>query len=229
MSKHKFYVYEYRDPRDNTPIYVGEGHGRRAYIHLKGKTNPGLATFIAELSALGLEPIIDKVAFFATKAEAWAREIELIALYGRLITGEGLLFNITKGGGSMDEEAMNLLWSNPEYRERRVELSRKQLLEIRNDPIFCEKQLESLRRMNTDPEFIKAKSERMRCRHKDDPKFVEKIRKSASTYMSKKNTDTNFRKINSDHMHKLRSDPAFLERAKAGKMAYHLAKRQSKS
>jgi hypothetical protein len=30
-----YYTYIYFDPRDNLPFYVGKGHGKRAFHHLK--------------------------------------------------------------------------------------------------------------------------------------------------------------------------------------------------
>ena len=134
----KHYIYIYRDPRDHTPIYVGKGQGTRAYMHLKNAENPRLAATIAEYRAAGLEPIITIEERFATHKEACAREMELIAQFGRRLWSEGSLLNTMPGGEGYDEETLRRLYNEPEFR-------------LRN--------LEHLRRLNTDPELIKRREE----------------------------------------------------------------------
>lgn len=98
-----FYVYLYRDPRPTKgrqPVYVGKGSGRRATLHWKygNKVNRVFDAWLGAIRRLGLEPIIEIVAEFEIEAEAFEKEIELIALFGRKDTGTGPLCNCTDGG-----------------------------------------------------------------------------------------------------------------------------------
>lgn len=93
----QFYVYEYRDPRDQAPFYVGKGQGRRARKHLVQTSNPGMRDRLAELKAAALEP---EIRIYSCDNEAHAFELErvLIDAYGRLIAGSGTLVNILEAG-----------------------------------------------------------------------------------------------------------------------------------
>lgn len=131
-----FYVYVYRDPRptkNSQPVYVGKGTGDRDLSHWsRGSHNKPFQDFIAHLKARGLVATCDRVFETEVEAEAFAKEIELIALYGRRNLGKGPLFNLTDGGegatGSVrsDEEKAHLsvefqrIWQIPEYRAKIV-------------------------------------------------------------------------------------------------------------
>jgi len=131
-----FYVYVYRDPRpskNNQPVYVGKGTGDRDISHWsRGSHNKPFQDFIAHLKRRELVAVCDRV--FETEDEdaAFAKEVELIALYGRRDLGTGTLFNRTDGGegvsGSVktpenkEVDKYNSLknWANPEYRAKVV-------------------------------------------------------------------------------------------------------------
>jgi hypothetical protein len=131
-----FYVYVYRDPRPlkkDQPVYVGKGTGDRDISHWsKGSHNKPFQDFISHLKQRGLVAPCER--FFETEveAEAFAKEIELIALYGRRNTGTGTLFNLTDGGegasGAIRSKAekahlsveFGRIWQDPAYRAKIV-------------------------------------------------------------------------------------------------------------
>lgn len=97
-----FYVYTYRCPNTQTPVYVGKGSGNRAYKHLKSTHNRKFSLFICNLLYQGKLPIID-IQPQETEEKAFEEEIRLIALYGRLDKKKGTLFNRTDGGKVVPE------------------------------------------------------------------------------------------------------------------------------
>jgi hypothetical protein len=131
-----FYVYVYRDPRptkNNQPVYVGKGTGDRDLSHWsRGSHNKPFQDFIAHLKVRGLVATCERVFETGVEAEAFAKEIELIALYGRRNLGKGPLFNLTDGGegGSgairtnAEKEFLRVdsldKWQRPEYRAKVV-------------------------------------------------------------------------------------------------------------
>jgi hypothetical protein len=103
MSKRKFYVYVIRDPRpgkNNAPIYVGKGKGKRAYRHLFPSVNAGstLNRIVLKCLAMGLKPPVRIAAYFEKERDAHMHEVKLIAKYGRRDKGAGTLCNLTDGG-----------------------------------------------------------------------------------------------------------------------------------
>jgi hypothetical protein len=131
-----FYVYVYRDPRptkNNQPVYVGKGTGDRDLSHWsRGSHNKPFQDFIAHLKVRGLVATCERVFETAVEMEAFAKEIELIALYGRRNTGTGTLFNLTDGGEgasgmvktveqkAVDSKFSTEHWQDPEYRAKIV-------------------------------------------------------------------------------------------------------------
>jgi hypothetical protein len=131
-----FYVYVYRDPRPlkkDQPVYVGKGTGDRDISHWsKGSHNKPFQDFISHLKQRGLVALCERVFETEVEAEAFAKEIELIALYGRRNTGTGTLFNLTDGGegasGTIRTKAHKEVdrlhalhhWQDPEYRAKIV-------------------------------------------------------------------------------------------------------------
>ena len=132
-----FYVYVYRDPRPlkkNQPVYVGKGTGDRDISHWsKGSHNKPFQDFISHLKQRGFVALCERVFETEVEAEAFAKEIELIALYGRRNTGAGTLFNLTDGGEgasgtirtdahkAMDRKITTEHWQQAEYRKKVIE------------------------------------------------------------------------------------------------------------
>jgi len=131
-----FYVYVYRDPRptkNNQPVYVGKGTGDRDLSHWsRGSHNKPFQDFIAHLKVRGLVAICERVFETENEMEAFAKEIELIALYGRRDLKQGPLFNLTDGGEgvagmrktdaqkAVDSQFSREHWADPVYRAKIV-------------------------------------------------------------------------------------------------------------
>lgn len=95
----KYYVYQYIDPRNLKPFYIGKGTGSRYLKHLKETSqnteNRKKYAIIEHLRILGLEPIIEKVKEGLTETEAYAFEEQLIRKHGRRdLDVNGILCNI---------------------------------------------------------------------------------------------------------------------------------------
>jgi hypothetical protein len=136
-----FYVYVYRDPRPlkaNQPVYVGKGSGDRDLSHWsKGSHNKPFQDFISHLKLRGHVALCERVLQTESEAEAFAKEVELIALYGRRNLGTGALFNLTDGGeggsGTVKTDAHKAVdkynsiknWQDPVYQEKVAEGQRR--------------------------------------------------------------------------------------------------------
>lgn len=94
----KYYVYHYRDPRNNELIYVGKGCGNRYRVHLKLRRKSHFTSRIKAIINDGFIPIITVVKRFDEEELALLVECEMIALYGRRDLGTGPLLNETDGG-----------------------------------------------------------------------------------------------------------------------------------
>jgi hypothetical protein len=89
-----FYVYALLDPRkDNEPFYIGKGSGDRLNHHLgntsKNTRNEFKWNVIKAIREAGLEPGTKVLFDGMAEAEAYAKEEELIKLYGRRRIDEG--------------------------------------------------------------------------------------------------------------------------------------------
>ncbi|CAB4156035.1 hypothetical protein UFOVP1058_50 [uncultured Caudovirales phage] len=136
-----FYVYVYRDPRPSKglqPVYVGKGTGGRDTSHwLRSSHNKPLQDFLSHLRRNALEPVVERVFDSPDEQAAFAKEVELISLYGRRDTGTGSLFNRTAGGEGasgfvktdahkeVDRHGTFKNWQKPEFREKVVAAQRK--------------------------------------------------------------------------------------------------------
>lgn len=132
----KFYVYVYRDPRpskNNQPVYIGKGTGHRDLSHWsRGSHNKPLQDFLSHLRGRGMVASVDRVFETDNEQEAFAKEMQLIALYGRRDLKLGALFNRTDGGegpsGWVMTEAQkqengrftSAHWQESNYREKIV-------------------------------------------------------------------------------------------------------------
>ena len=80
----EFYVYMYLR-EDGTPYYVGKGKDKRAYSPKRILNKPSEERIVFPYTNL-------------TEEDAFQKEIELIAKYGRKDNGTGILRNLTNGG-----------------------------------------------------------------------------------------------------------------------------------
>lgn len=97
-----YYVYQYIDPRNNQPFYIGKGIRNRKFSHLeetlKNTINKRKFYRIRAIRKLNLEPIIEELKTFSNEDDAYCYEEEMIKLYGRKgYDKNGILMNITLG------------------------------------------------------------------------------------------------------------------------------------
>ena len=132
----KFYVYVYRDPRpskNNQPVYIGKGTGDRDLSHWsKGSHNKPLQDFLSHLRGRNMTARVERVFETDDEQEAFAKEMQLIDLYGRRDLKTGTLFNRTNGGEgpsgwvktdaqkSVDGRFSTEHWQDPAYRAKVV-------------------------------------------------------------------------------------------------------------
>lgn len=132
----QFYVYVYLDPRPlklNQPVYVGKGTGDRDLSHWsKGSHNKPLQDFLSHLRGRDMTALVERVFETDNEQEAFAKEMQLIELYGRRDLKTGTLFNRTDGGegpsGMVKTAAQKAVdsvhathhWQDPAYRAKVV-------------------------------------------------------------------------------------------------------------
>jgi hypothetical protein len=146
----KFYVYIYRDPRPRkklAPIYIGKGIAarRRADFHWNGTSkNTLFARILGKCRDLGLEPIIEIVAWFDDESAAFDLEIALIKKFGRRNLGLGPLTNLTDGGEGVSGQVFSA--------EHRAKMSAARLGKKLPDD-QREKMIAGIRKKFADPEY----------------------------------------------------------------------------
>jgi hypothetical protein len=86
VNPNRFYTYAYLR-EDRTPYYIGKGKGRRLYD--KGKGEVGKPKDKSRIIYLKQN---------LTEEEAFRHEIYMIAVFGRIDLGTGILRNLTGGG-----------------------------------------------------------------------------------------------------------------------------------
>lgn len=96
----KYYTYIYFDPsRNNEPIYVGKGSGKRNLYHLtRKKIRHPFIQRLEYMKELNIEPIIQAI-YGLDEVCAYELEMEFISFFGRKDLNKGPLLNLTDGGG----------------------------------------------------------------------------------------------------------------------------------
>ena len=93
-----YYVYQYLR-KDGSPYYIGKGSGRRAYVKQRAISKPTDNTQIQIIARHLSEP------------EAFLLETKLVALYGRVDLGNGILHNKTDGGDGGHNVVNKIAWN----------------------------------------------------------------------------------------------------------------------
>lgn len=88
--------YTYVISINGIPEYVGKGKGPRCYHHFEGKNH--FANHLRKAQRENKNIHIEKIIENITEEEAFIKEKELIAIYGRRDLNNGTLFNKTNGG-----------------------------------------------------------------------------------------------------------------------------------
>jgi len=99
IEPNDYYVYIYHNPLTNEALYVGKGRGKRAWDHLSHTHNEDFRAMLKDLHTIGWRPDPEIVASGLSSKAAIAKETELIAMIGRVVTGDGTLLNITLSHG----------------------------------------------------------------------------------------------------------------------------------
>lgn len=156
---HIYLVYQLVDPLTSLPYYIGfaKNHNR-PYSHLKeykrwinGRTlkhpNYFKLARIRDIIASGQQYIAEVIFSFTTSDEAYDKEVELIANYGRIDLGTGILTNMSAGGkGFIDP--------SPEMREKLRNANSKPLKDRMSADAFAKwQQIMSDKLSN--PDYIK--------------------------------------------------------------------------
>ena len=89
----QYYTYLYKDT-DGTPIYIGKGHGDRAWLHFGFKSH--LGNLLRKRKKSGF--IAPELTYHKNELTALAMEIFWISIYGRKDKNLGTLLNRTDGG-----------------------------------------------------------------------------------------------------------------------------------
>lgn len=115
MNIYRFYVYAYLR-KDNTPYYIGKGHGQRAFDQ-KRKNIPKDHSRIKILHSNLLEE------------DTFKLEIAYIKLFGRKDLGTGILRNLTNGG----EGAVNM---SPYTKAKISKIAKERFSKPENNPMY---------------------------------------------------------------------------------------------
>ena len=91
----RYYTYTYFHPLTNIPVYVGKGTNKRFLVHFKRPHKFG--NWLRKRQDEGISPY-PEINWNLSEDEAFAKEKELIAKYGRVDLKTGTLFNLTDGG-----------------------------------------------------------------------------------------------------------------------------------
>ena len=209
MDKDKFYVYVLKRPdkllnNEFQPFYIGKGSGNRMYRHLQlNGCNPHKDNIIHKLIKLGANTICEKLVKNLTEKQAFKKEIELIAFYGRCNNGTGILTNMTDGGegmsGKQHSEETCLKISESKKGKPLSEETKRKVGEARKGkkhPMFGKHHTKEAKRkmseaMKGKPNWHKGK------RHTDETK-----QKMSESHKGKKNHNYN-KHLSGEHKQKL--------------------------
>lgn len=140
-----FYAYIYRDPsRGSEPIYVGKGHGRRAWQHLSRHDTHPFTQRLQKMKREGVEPTIEIITAL-DEDHAYFLEDCLVSIIGRKNLQRGPLLNITEGGrGSkkgriLSEESRRRISESQKGKKRTEEHKEKIRLGMLGKPQSAEK------------------------------------------------------------------------------------------
>lgn len=102
LNPQGYYVYQYIDPRNNLPFYIGKGKKKRYLRHLfethENTENKKKWAYIQGLRNKNIEPLIEIVVDNLTEQDAIKLEDTLIHQYGRKdLDPDGILTNICFG------------------------------------------------------------------------------------------------------------------------------------
>lgn len=100
-----WYVYELVDPTDGIVFYVGKGTGNRfsaQWKYLSENDESMKARKIRKILEAGQVPTHNIVSEHECEQDAFDKEVELIAHYGKRSSGTGCLTNLTDGGTGGD-------------------------------------------------------------------------------------------------------------------------------
>ncbi len=103
-NPNNYYVYVYIDPRNFEEFYYGKGKGNRKDAHLKDQRDSDKTRTIAEIKAVGLEPIIRVIAKDLTEGEALLVEKTLLWKLGKTLT------NVSKGHRKTNFRPFNTMY-----------------------------------------------------------------------------------------------------------------------
>ena len=132
----EYYIYVYKDPRNNEIKYIGKGKGERMFTHWKRRNfhwNKLFKEFHLDLESLSLEPIIEITYNNLTNSEAYIKEYVEIKKYGRILYDEGgILCNTSKGFEHFNiPDGIDII----EYLDERPHFNYKELKEDEIDEI----------------------------------------------------------------------------------------------
>ena len=121
-----FYTYIWYD-RDNVAFYVGKGSAKRM-LDMRGRNK----AFLRKIEEGGCRVAVDDA--FIHESQALAREMHLIASFGRKDEGEGHLVNRTDGGESpLDRETHGRLIKAGLEEKLQTAIAEYKRLDMRDD------------------------------------------------------------------------------------------------
>lgn len=164
----------YKD--DKTPFYVGAGNDRRIDNHLCGSGGrSSVNEIIAEHRNRGSDISYDIVGKYDTKDEAFAAEVMLISMIGKISDG-GTLVNVTDGG-----EGVSGYKATPENNLK----NSKRNLERFSDPLEREKTSKTTREAMLNPDIRAKISKKLKDKWQD----IEYVRKQRESHTGIKDSD----------------------------------------